>query len=102
MGRNAGWLALEGGEATGAALILIPEHDFVVERVIELLKQRKKSGKRYSIVMVSEGAKPRGMEEIREKTGQRRLRSLLSGGSGWLPGRGRFKDIPIWRYDMSP
>lgn len=82
MGRNAGWLALEGGEATGAAIILIPEHDFVVERVIELLKQRKKSGKRYSIVMVSEGAKPRGMEEIREKRGRDGFGHYYLGGVG--------------------
>ena len=82
MGRNAGWLALEGGEASGASIILIPEHDFVMDRVIELLKMRKKSGKRYSIVLVSEGAKPRGMETIREKRGRDGFGHYYLGGVG--------------------
>ncbi len=82
MGRRAGWLALEGGEASGAAIILIPEHDFVMERVIELLKIRKKSGKRYSIVLVSEGAKPRGMEEIHQKRGRDGFGQYYLGGVG--------------------
>jgi 6-phosphofructokinase 1 len=82
MGRNAGWLALEGGEAAGVSIILIPEHDFVLERVIELLKMRKKSGKRYSIVLVSEGAKPRGMEPILEKRGRDGFGNFYLGGVG--------------------
>ncbi len=82
MGRKAGWLALEAGEAAGVAVILIPEHDFVLERVIELLKMRKKSGKRYSIVLISEGAKPRGMEEIRERRGQDGFGHYYLGGVG--------------------
>ncbi|MBN2123371.1 MAG: ATP-dependent 6-phosphofructokinase [Deltaproteobacteria bacterium] len=82
MGRKAGWLALEGGEATHAAVILIPEHDFVLERVIDLLKMRKKSGKRYSIVVVSEGAKSRGMEEVHEKRGRDGFGNFYLGGIG--------------------
>ncbi|MGD2124909.1 MAG: ATP-dependent 6-phosphofructokinase [Desulfobacteraceae bacterium] len=82
MGRKAGWLALEGGEATGAAIILIPEHDFVVERVVELLKMKKKEGKRYSIVLVSEGAKPRGMEEVHERRGRDGFGNFYLGGVG--------------------
>jgi ATP-dependent phosphofructokinase / diphosphate-dependent phosphofructokinase len=64
MGRHAGWLALEGGEASGAHVILIPEWDFDVERVCELLQRRRKSGVRYDIVVVSEGAKVKGGGEI--------------------------------------
>jgi 6-phosphofructokinase 1 len=82
MGRRAGWLALEGGEASGAAIILIPEHDFVMDRVIELLKIRKKWGSRYSIVLVSEGAKPRGMEEIHQKRGRDGFGQYYLGGVG--------------------
>ena len=82
MGRNAGWLALEGGEASGAAIILIPEHNFVMERVIELLKMRKKSGKRYSIILVAEGAKPRGMVEVLEKRGRDGFGHYYLGGIG--------------------
>jgi 6-phosphofructokinase 1 len=82
MGRKAGWLALEGGEASGVSVILIPEHDFVVERVIELLEKRRRAGVRYSIVLVSEGAKPRGLEEIREKRGKDGFGHYYLGGVG--------------------
>ncbi|MFH1138394.1 MAG: ATP-dependent 6-phosphofructokinase [Pseudomonadota bacterium] len=64
MGRHAGWLALEGGEAAGAYIILIPEWEFSIERVCDLLQERRKSGVRYEIVVVSEGARVRGAEEI--------------------------------------
>ena len=82
MGRKAGWLSLEGGEASGAAVILIPEHDFVMERVIEILKRRKKSGKRYSIVLVSEGAKTRGIDEVHERRGRDGFGHHYLGGIG--------------------
>lgn len=82
MGRKAGWLALEGGEASGAAIILIPEHDFLMDRVVELLKMRKKAGERYSIVLISEGAKPRGMEPVRERRGKDGFGHFYLGGVG--------------------
>jgi 6-phosphofructokinase 1 len=62
MGRSSGWLALEGGESSGAYIILIPEYDFDIGRVNELLIEGRERGARYDIVVVSEGAKPRGME----------------------------------------
>jgi len=64
MGRHAGWLALEGGESSGAYVILIPEYDFSMERVNELLLEGRASGARYEIVIVAEGAKPRGGAEF--------------------------------------
>lgn len=82
MGRHAGWLALEGGEASGVAIILIPEHEFVMERVTELLAMRKKAGKRYGIVLVSEGAKARGMEQIQERRGRDGFGHYYLGGIG--------------------
>jgi 6-phosphofructokinase len=82
MGRRAGWLALEGGEASGAAIILIPEHDFVMERVVELLNMRKKAGHRYTIVLVAEGAKPRGMDMVMERRGQDGFGNYYLGGIG--------------------
>lgn len=82
MGRRAGWLALEGGEASGAAITLIPEHDFVMERVGEILMKRKKEGMRYSIVVVAEGAKPRGMPEVLERRGQDGFGRVYLGGIG--------------------
>jgi len=60
MGRNAGWLALHSGVASGADVILIPEIDYDLEKINELLIQRSRLGKRFSILCVSEGAKPKG------------------------------------------
>lgn len=66
MGREAGWLALEGGEAAGAHVILIPEFDFSMDRVAELVVEGRKQGARYDIIVVAEGAKPQnGAESVR-------------------------------------
>ena len=56
MGRYTGHLALSGGLAAGADIILIPEVPFSVERVVEVLKAKREAGQRYAIVVVSEGA----------------------------------------------
>jgi 6-phosphofructokinase len=64
MGRSAGWLALEGGEACGAYITLIPEWDFSFDRVNELLLEGKRKGARYEIILVAEGAKPANGREI--------------------------------------
>ena len=60
MGRNAGWIALEAGLAGSADVILIPEIPYDVNRVAETIKQRSKTGKLFSIVVVAEGAMPKG------------------------------------------
>ena len=69
MGRTAGWLALEGGEACGAFIILIPEYDFSIERVNELLMEGRQAGARYEIIVVAEGAKPSGGSEFVKRNG---------------------------------
>jgi len=56
MGRHAGWMALYGGIAGGAHVILIPEIEFNTDEVCELLKKRYNEGNRYAIVAVAEGA----------------------------------------------
>ncbi len=57
MGRNTGWIALYAGLAGGANLTLIPEFPLGLNRVYDLLKDRQKNGKVYSIIAVAEGAK---------------------------------------------
>jgi ATP-dependent phosphofructokinase / diphosphate-dependent phosphofructokinase len=64
MGRSAGWLALKGGESCGAYIILIPEHDFSLSRVNELIMEGRRAGTRYDIILVAEGAKPAGGRTI--------------------------------------
>jgi len=60
MGRYAGWIALYAGVAGGADAILIPEIPFELSIVAERLLERDKWGARFSIVVVAEGALPRG------------------------------------------
>ncbi len=55
MGRGAGWIALAGGLAGGAHVILIPEIPFKIEKVCDLINRRERSGKRFTIVVVAEG-----------------------------------------------
>ncbi len=57
MGRHAGWIALEGGIAGGADVILLPENPFNLDIVIANIKARKAEGQRDILVVVSEGAK---------------------------------------------
>jgi len=64
MGRNAGWLALHAGVASGSDVILIPEIPYEQEKINELLRYRGRLGKRFSIVCVSEGAKPKGGDVV--------------------------------------
>ncbi|MCR4318075.1 MAG: 6-phosphofructokinase [Planctomycetes bacterium] len=56
MGRNAGWIALHAGVAGGADYLLIPEFPEPLEDICESLRVRFESGKRFSLVVVSEGA----------------------------------------------
>ncbi len=58
MGRHAGWIATVSGIAGGADEILIPEIPFRIDDVCDNLKARHESGKKFSIVVASEGAKP--------------------------------------------
>ena len=60
MGRNAGFLTLEGGLAGGADAILIPEIPYRIESVLEMIKRRVALKKKFSIVAISEGAFPFG------------------------------------------
>jgi 6-phosphofructokinase 1 len=61
MGHNAGWLALGAGIAGGADVVLIPEIPYDLSIVAEHLFERRRSGKRFSIIVVAEGA--RSIEE---------------------------------------
>lgn len=58
MGRDAGWIGLFGGLSGGADVILVPEENFEISEVEERIKKRAEVGKYFSIVVISEGAKP--------------------------------------------
>ena len=64
MGRNAGWIALHSGIASGADIILLPEIPYDLDRICEQVLERNRRGKRFSILCVSEGARPKGGEQV--------------------------------------
>lgn len=60
MGRYAGWIALHAGIAGGANAILIPEIPYRLDTVAEKIKRREQRGRKFSIIVVAEGARPVG------------------------------------------
>ena len=58
MGRLTGWLALEGGLAGSADVILIPEIPYDINKVVEKIAQRDAFGRNFTIIIISEGATP--------------------------------------------
>lgn len=64
MGRNAGWLTLYAGVASGADVILIPEIPYELDSICEHCAARSRRGKRFTLIAVSEGAAPRGGHQV--------------------------------------
>jgi 6-phosphofructokinase 1 len=64
MGRHSGWIATCGAIAGGADVVLIPEKPFRLSQVCEVLLQRRRSGRPFSIVVVAEDAKPHEEEDF--------------------------------------
>jgi ATP-dependent phosphofructokinase / diphosphate-dependent phosphofructokinase len=60
MGRTAGWIALHSGLAATADVILLPEIPYDIERACDKIRQRERDGRHFSIVVVAEGARPKG------------------------------------------
>lgn len=67
MGRYAGWIALESAIAGGADVALIPEIPYDINKIAEKIEQRKRQGKDFTIIVTSEGAKPKDGEIIVKK-----------------------------------
>lgn len=82
MGRYAGWIALNGGLAGGADIILIPEIPFSWDKVAEKIHERELMGKRFSLVCVAEGAKPLGGEIVTKGSDIKRTDPIQLGGIG--------------------
>lgn len=82
MGRYAGWIALYAGVAGGADVILIPEIPYNLNRVAQAIQKRAKQGKKFSIIVVAEGAKPFGGEMVVERMVSGRFDPIKLGGIG--------------------
>jgi 6-phosphofructokinase 1 len=63
MGRDAGWIALEGGASGGGDVILIPEIPFDLEAVCGKIRERARDASGFSLVLAAEGAYPAGGEK---------------------------------------
>ena len=84
MGRHAGWIALWGGLAGAADIILIPEIAFSLEEVAEIVRRRDAAGYKSTMIVVAEGARTRHGQQFRKQSanGEWRL-----GGVGEMIGR---------------
>ncbi|MCD6115576.1 6-phosphofructokinase [bacterium] len=82
MGRYAGWLAIESGIAGGGDVILIPEIPYDIDVICSFVTKRSKEGRRFSIVVVSEGAKPIGGDRVVKMVVKESTDPIRLGGIG--------------------
>lgn len=81
MGRYAGWIAIYAGLAGGADVILIPEIPFQYESVCRAVMDREARGKKFTVIIAAEGAKPAGGDFV-TSGGQQANREARLGGIG--------------------
>lgn len=82
MGRYAGWLALNGAIAGGGDIVLIPEIPFSFNKVISAIHDRRRKGKKFSLVVVAEGAMPKGGQLVVKKRIESSPDPIRLGGIG--------------------
>jgi phosphofructokinase-like protein len=72
MGRYAGWIALNTGVSATADVILLPEIPYDIACVAEKIQERYSQGRAFAIVVVAEGARPKGggYAVVEKKAGQ--------------------------------
>lgn len=87
MGRYAGWIALYAGAAGGADVILIPEIPYRMESICRHVRARAHFGKRFSIIVVAEGARPLGGKRIVERYVKTSSDPIRLGGISRVVGR---------------
>ncbi|OGX28778.1 MAG: 6-phosphofructokinase [Omnitrophica WOR_2 bacterium RIFCSPLOWO2_12_FULL_51_24] len=86
MGRTAGWIALHSGVAGGGDIILIPEIPYDINSVVKKIKERHGKGKRFSIIVISEGAKPKGGDVVVKRMVRESFESIRLGGVSFVLG----------------
>jgi len=82
MGRNAGWIALHSGSAGGADIILIPEMPYDMDVICRGVKRRAQHGKKFSLIVVAEGAQEKGGKKIIHKSDPKNPYPEKLGGVG--------------------
>jgi 6-phosphofructokinase 1 len=100
MGHRAGWLALHSGLAGGADVILIPELPYDLEKIAEFLLERRRHGKRFSIIAVAEGAlSQREAAEVAAGKGKERKKPKDKGETPAEAGT-EGEAVDAWRADL--
>jgi 6-phosphofructokinase 1 len=98
MGRDAGWIAVLGGLAGGGDVILTPEEPFSVQQVEDALRARLEAGRRFSIIVVAEGARPIELGS-RQVVAEGRVDAFghtqLGGVGYWLAGELEKRSLPL-------
>jgi len=84
MGRRAGWIALYTGVAGGGDIILIPEVPYDLGAVAAKVKERKRKGRKFSIVVIAEGARPRGGDIVIKRIVEKSTDPVRLGGIGFV------------------
>lgn len=87
MGHHAGWIALHSGVAGGGDIILVPEIPYDIQIVVEKVMERNGKGKRFSIVVIAEGAKPKGGDIIIQRMVKESSDPIRLGGIGFVLGQ---------------
>ena len=87
MGRHAGWIAVEGGLAGGADIILVPEFPFDLDEICAQIQSRRERGKMFSIVVVAEGARPKDASLVTQTGEKDAFGHVRLGGIGNLIAR---------------
>jgi 6-phosphofructokinase 1 len=84
MGRHAGWIALHAGIAGGGDVILIPEIPWTFENVCQKVLDREREGRRFTLIVVAEGAHlPNGgLVHDKHGAGGNEKRQVRLGGIG--------------------
>ena len=83
MGRNAGWLALFAGVAGGGDIVIIPEMPYDINVVVDRVKERSRRGKRFTIVVISEGARQVGGQVVIRRLVEESADPIRLGGVGF-------------------
>jgi 6-phosphofructokinase 1 len=82
MGHRAGWIALYAGVAGGGDIILIPEIPYDIGAIAAKVKERNRRGRRFSLVVVAEGAKLRGGDVVVKRMVEKSADPVRLGGVG--------------------
>jgi len=82
MGRDSGWIATIAGLAGGADYVIVPERPYEISEVCAMLKKRQERGRQFSIVVVAEGAVPKGGGYVAQAPGVDEFGHVRLGGVG--------------------